>query len=179
MALDATRWEKHPSLNLMVSSDGRVIGPSGAELSPSTIATGYKRIRVAKMENGRAGHKLLHRLVAETFIKNPGGLQCINHKDGNKGNNRIDNLEWCDYGHNNRHALSTGLRVMVGRKGAAAGDRNGRSKLTKVDVEKIRSLVRGVDYRNGDSPWIWFGISSAQFSAIRTGKAWKEINHGA
>lgn len=47
--------------------------------------------------------KYIHRLVAEAFIPNPNNLRCVNHKDHNKLNNDVDNLEWCTYRHNNIH----------------------------------------------------------------------------
>ena len=51
-----------------------------------------------------------HRLVALAFIDNPHGYKQVNHIDGNKLNNEVSNLEWCDARHNNLHALRTGLR---------------------------------------------------------------------
>lgn len=51
----------------------------------------------------------VHRLVAETFIPNPNNLPQINHKDGNKQNNCVKNLEWCDNSYNQIHAHKTGL----------------------------------------------------------------------
>lgn len=52
----------------------------------------------------------IHRLVAKTFIPNPKNLPQINHKDGNKSNNNIDNLEWCTNEENQIHSWKTGLR---------------------------------------------------------------------
>lgn len=51
----------------------------------------------------------LHRLVAQTFIPNPNNYPIINHIDGNKLNNNIDNLEWCTYSHNFKEAVRLGL----------------------------------------------------------------------
>ena len=52
----------------------------------------------------------IHRVIAETFIPNPNNLPCVNHKDGNKQNNRVDNLEWCTHSENTLHSFRTGLQ---------------------------------------------------------------------
>ena len=54
---------------------------------------------------------LVHRLVARMFIPNPNLYREINHKDGNKANNYVDNLEWCTRSYNVKHAFDTGLKV--------------------------------------------------------------------
>lgn len=60
---------------------------------------GYPRITVKV--NGKRKNVSIHRLVAETFIPNPNNYPIINHKDENKQNNNVDNLEWCTYKYNN------------------------------------------------------------------------------
>ena len=59
----------------------------------------------------RKKYCLVHRLVANAFIPNPENKRCINHKDGNKKNNNINNLEWVSYSENMKHAYRTGLAI--------------------------------------------------------------------
>jgi hypothetical protein len=56
--------------------------------------------------NGKNKTVLLHRLVAETFLPNPENLETVNHKDGNKENNHVDNLEWMTYGDNTKDSFT-------------------------------------------------------------------------
>lgn len=60
--------------------------------------------------DGKPKNCRVHRLVATHFISNPEGLAEVNHKDGNKENNHVSNLEWMDHSANNHHAYATGLR---------------------------------------------------------------------
>lgn len=55
----------------------------------------------------------IHRLIAQHFIPNPDGKPTINHKNGIKTDNRIDNLEWATYSENNQHAWDTGLKTRL------------------------------------------------------------------
>ena len=60
----------------------------------------YGYIQVSLYKNGRRTGLRVHRLVAEAFIPNPDNLPQVNHKDEDKSNNRVDNLEWCDSKYN-------------------------------------------------------------------------------
>ena len=59
---------------------------------------GYIRVKLWK--NGKSKNFLVHRLVAIAFIDNPNNFRCVNHKDENKENNYVENLEWCDHKYN-------------------------------------------------------------------------------
>ena len=64
-------------------------------------ACGEPYLHIALTKNGVCKNHNIHRLVAQAFIPNPYSLPCINHKDENKHNNNVENLEWCTYEYNN------------------------------------------------------------------------------
>jgi hypothetical protein len=96
-----------------------------------SICRGYYEVKLTK--NKRKIHKLVHRLVAEAFIPNPDNKPFINHMNGNKTDNRVENLEWCTAQENMNHAINTGLINKNGENHFAA-------KLTNKQAEEIRSL---------------------------------------
>ena len=76
-------------------------------VSISSPKGSYKMLRLTTDEGSKV--KRLHRLLAKAFIPNPNNKECINHKDGNKLNNDLSNLEWISRGDNIRHAFDIGL----------------------------------------------------------------------
>ena len=75
------------------------------------IHQGYLRVILRWYENGVSKRKrcMIHRLVAEYFVNNKDNKPCVNHKDCNKLNNHVSNLEWCTISENNEHAKINGL----------------------------------------------------------------------
>ena len=73
--------------------------------------SGYLRtaLEIPNTNPVRRKNESIHRLVEETFIPNPDNKPEVNHIDGNKANNHIENLEWCTYSQNNIHAYKNGL----------------------------------------------------------------------
>lgn len=59
--------------------------------------------------DGKKKYKRIHRIIAETLIENPNNLPQVNHKDGNKLNNKIENLEWCDNRYNTKEGYDNNL----------------------------------------------------------------------
>ena len=111
--------------------------------------------------NNKSHIKYLHRLIAETFIPNPNNLPEVNHIDGNKLNNSIDNLEWCTHRQNIIHAYKN--QLINHSYGITA-------KLNKNDVNEIRKLYPS--HTQLELSKI-FNISKSQIQRIVNNKSWK------
>lgn len=96
--------------------------------------SGYECIKFTV--NGKRTSHLIHRLVALVYLPNPNDEPTVNHKDGNKLNNNVENLEWCSYSKNILHARTTGLNPYnLPSKGIKLGK---NSKYFNVTYDKAR-----------------------------------------
>lgn len=98
--------KEHPThKGYFVTEDGRVFSNKSGkliELKCRVNEHGYSVVRLCL--NGKKVNKRVHRLVAETYINNPHNLPEVNHKDENKTNNNVSNLEWCDSQYNSEYS---------------------------------------------------------------------------
>lgn len=99
-----------------VSDDGRVYNSLGVEKKAYKTSRGYRRTSITI--DGKNRKFLVHRLVALAFIDNPHNKPTVNHKDRNKENNNVSNLEWATVAEQNIHAPSQ--KGLVGAKNASS-----------------------------------------------------------
>lgn len=115
-----------------VSDRGRIRKSNSHRVLSFYIArTGYPVIGLWNKDRKRRTKYTIHRLVASAFLDNPNGWPCVNHIDGNKENNNIDNLEWCSYSRNNKHAYDMRLKVPY------------QQRITESDMQSIEALSDG------------------------------------
>lgn len=100
-------------------------------LRPFTTKPGEAGYYLVRMYHGSKYDRLVHRLVAAEFLREVAGKHEINHKNGNKKDNRVANLEWCDRSYNVREGHRMHRYALRGENGAA-------SKMTQAQVEAAR-----------------------------------------
>ena len=97
-------WKKiNDYQNYEVSNFGEVRNTKTGKVIISNYMKGYKQIKLYKQ--GKFKHHLVHRLVAEAFLSNPESKTCVNHIDGKKDNNILENLEWATTKENSHHYI--------------------------------------------------------------------------
>lgn len=121
--------------------------------------------------NGKCVNRKVHRLVAEAFIPNPLHKAQVNHIDGNKENNNVENLEWVSRSENIQHAFRTGLMTNDHLKGS-------RNKLSKVDeatVIEIRRLYDNKLMRFTEILKAYPQVSPSMLKDIIKHRTWKDV----
>lgn len=94
--------------NYEITRNGKCINKKTKKVKDTFVSnTGYERVSL--WINGNHKNMSIHRMVAETYIPNPNNYKCINHIDGNKLNNNVNNLEWCNASQNMKHAYKNNM----------------------------------------------------------------------
>lgn len=138
---------------------------SGRVMSVQTSVKGYKSVGCCV--NKKVYSVRVHRFVALKYLANPFGYEQVNHKDGDKGNNHVSNLEWCSGFQNYTHAVKTGLHKRGGEHRYA--------RLSDVDVLGVRGRILGGEsfkniYKDYDGVISWWG-----FRDICRGRSYRHV----
>lgn len=133
-----------------------------------TLTPVKKQNKYLSISLGNHNQKDIHRLVAQAFIPNPDNKKTVNHKNGIKNDNRVENLEWATYTENIRHAFKSSLNVPL------KGEERYNSKLTEDDVFQILqlNLMYGLKQTVVAKE---YGVSIGMINVIIKRKAWKHI----
>jgi len=162
-------WEKE---GYYITKDGKVWSPAKGTSNPNgkflklhLDHNGYPTVCLKR--NRKNFNYSVHRLVAVAFITNPLKLYGVNHKNGIKTDNRVENLEWMTTQDNIIHSWKLGLH-----KNHLRGSDHCHAKLNERDAKKIKYHLQGI---NQSVIADRFGISQSLVSLIRLGLAWQHI----
>ena len=154
------------SKNYYITVDGKVLNSKNKEMK-SDVSSRYKRVQIY-FEDGTTRKELVHRLVAKAFIPNPENKPFVNHIDGNKHNNTVENLEWVTPKENGQHASKSGLLESY------SGENHYCSEYTTEQVERICQML-SEGYRNKDISEI-VQVPVGLVSSVRTKASWKHVS---
>lgn len=146
----------------VIRGDGKTL-PLQEKVLKQSLRNGYPCATL--WNGGKAKNVKIHRLVAEAFISNPNAYRCVNHIDGNKTNNTVNNLEWCTHSQNMKHAHDNGLNKSVHMASKAHA--------IKSSIPVMRS--DGVVYGSMSDAARDIGCGASEVSACCSGKR-KSVN---
>lgn len=141
---------------------GRAIPKPGGIVSQSRHSGGYS---VVSLRDNRKHY--VHKLVMAAFVGEPEGRIDVNHINGDKSDNRLSNLEYCDRLHNVRHAIATGLQDN-------AGEGNGMNKYSADAIRRAHQMVRS-GTSTAEAARVT-GVSESVINQVFSGRLWKCLN---
>lgn len=154
------KWKKYDYL-YSVSDTGKIRNDKSSHIIKQYKGKdGYVRTQLHRKT------RTVHRIIAETFIPKVEGKDFINHKDGDKTHNSVDNLEWCTRSENLLHAYRNGL------KSAPIRTKNPRCKLSENDILFIKEHAKR-DFLERELAEM-FSVSDSEISAIVCGVNWSK-----
>lgn len=124
----------------------------------------YPTVGLVSHRHARPKNWPIHRLIAIHYIPNPNNYKYVNHKDGDKYNFSIDNLEWCTQGDNQKHAYETGLKPRLN------GTRNGRNKISAKDAVDIFNSSQTI-YELAAA----YDLDKSTINEIKRGSLWSSV----
>lgn len=160
--------KKYPKYR--ISSMGRVLGTRNNILKQSFDKQGYPRVGIS-LGNYKNKTIKTHRLVAENFIPNPMLKSDVNHKNGIKTDNRVENLEWCTRQENIRHSWKKGLSKFS-EKNLQAVRENGKklAEYSKINYKKVIDESTGTIYPSIKHAAVAFGLKRTTLFAMLSGQ---------
>lgn len=167
-----TEWRDIPGYpGYKASDDGQVASfkkdSSGYILKQHEASNGYMRVAIRKGKTHKGICAGVHRFVAAAFIPNPDNLPEVNHKNGDKKDNRVENLEWVTSSQNKLHAYR-----VLGKQSAAKGKHfNREAKLTPTEVRIIRTSSLGLSELAE-----YFGVDQSTVYNVRKRKTYKYVD---
>lgn len=172
----------------IINTDGSITeSKSGNKKKTYKDKDGYSILLLSK--KGKLKSYRVHRLVAYRYLSNPYNKPQVNHKDGNKSNNNVDNLEWATASENVKHAFDTGLKSVSERHKKilsekakkqftgridTIGSKNGKSKLKEADIPIIRDRIKNNE--NMSNIAREYNVTPNCIWEIKVNKRWKHVS---
>ena len=139
---------------------------TGKIMKPYITKFGYARINLRIAHSRDYKSYFVHRLVANAFLENTDNLSEINHKDCNKCNNRVDNLEWCSRSYNIKYSFTKG-------NASNKGIKNPNAKLNNQDIKTIKELLKTNKFSYMQIADL-FKVNRNTIYMIDSGKTWSD-----
>lgn len=149
--------------NYLIYKNGNVWNKKSNKYVKHSFNGNYTNITFRK--NGQYYPRMLHRLIAEHFIPNPNNKPCVNHINGQKTDNRIENLEWATFSENNKHAFDNQLRIW---------EESSRIKIAKTRgcapiIAKYNGEIAGIFYTKKECERV-LGVNNGNIGKCLKGK---------